>query len=154
MTTLCLVFSKTDRCTKCKDYNRLVECMCGCGEIIIARIRSNHRYRRYKHNHFNRTGTVSASWKGGKLYLSGYVLIKTEGHPFGSHGYVQEHRLIMEKHLGRYLDRKERVHHINGIKDDNRIENLQLMASQAEHMAYHKEHDITLARIGQRKNYR
>ena len=70
------------------------------------------------------------NWKGGKYkHHDGYVYVLKPDHPYANHqGYVFEHRLIMEQHVGRYLiPNIDDVHHINGIKDDNRIENLQLL---------------------------
>lgn len=80
-------------------------------------------------------------WKGGRTQKDvGYILIKLADHPFcDSQGYIREHRLVMEKHLGRYLDPKEVVHHINRKKDDNQLENLILFSSNAEHLNYHRQ---------------
>lgn len=76
---------------------------------------------------------------GRRTDRKGYVLVKRPDHPFSnSHGYIQEHRLVLEAHLGRYLKRTEVVHHRNGIPSDNRIENLQLCSGHAEHLKIHR----------------
>lgn len=78
-------------------------------------------------------------WTGWKM-STGYIVIYSPNHPnSNSDGYVAEHRLIMEKKLGRYLDKKEIVHHKNHIRDDNRIENLMLLKSNKEHGKEHGE---------------
>lgn len=67
----------------------------------------------------------------------GYIRIYCPTHPKStSDGYVFEHRLIMEKHIGRYLRDDEVVHHINHVRNDNRLENLELMTFK-EHASLH-----------------
>jgi len=70
-------------------------------------------------------GPAHPFWKGGIKKSNGYILIKKPEHPFSyCNGYVPEHRLVMEEKLGRYLTKQEDIHHINGNRSDNRIENL------------------------------
>jgi hypothetical protein len=83
-------------------------------------------------------GNKSRTWKGGKYSENGYILIYSPNHPFvNSHGYVLEHRLVMEAHLGRYLKPTEHVHHIDWDRSNNSIENLYLFNTQGEHQKYH-----------------
>ncbi len=86
-----------------------------------------HKHQRTK------TGKLSHRWKGGRCKMSGYWHIK-----IGYKNYRREHVLKMEEKIGRRIYAHECVHHINGIKTDNRIENLQLM-SRSDHSRLHCE---------------
>ena len=90
-----------------------------------------------------RVGDKNSNWKGGRIKKpNGYIMIQCPSHPFADvDGYVLEHRLVMEKHLGRTLLPTEVVHHVNGIPDDNRIENLMLFSNQKEHAKVHYKTD-------------
>lgn len=85
-------------------------------------------------------GENHPGWKGGiKKRKKGYTDLYKPDHPFTKQdGYIKEHRFVMEQHLGRYLTPEERVHHINGVKHDNRIENLILFPNESEHQKYHQ----------------
>ena len=72
-----------------------------------------------------------------KLRTDGYICIYFPDHPNATKdGYIMEHDLIMECIIGRHLKDDEVVHHINGIRNDNRKENLKLMTF-TEHARYH-----------------
>lgn len=85
------------------------------------------------------SGENSPHWKGGRDkngYITLYLSPKDPFHSMCSTGNrIFEHRLVMAKHLGRCLLKSEQVHHKNGIRDDNRKENLELI-SQANHLLY------------------
>jgi len=82
-------------------------------------------------------GAENPAWCGGRsIHSSGYIRIRKTEHPNTVDGYILEHRFIMEQKLNRFLNKQECVHHINGIKDDNRSENLMLFNSNSEHKKY------------------
>jgi hypothetical protein len=115
-------------------------CECGhCNELIPIYDKRWKRERRFKHGHhaYGRGMEKHPMWKGDiKITSRGYRMIKKPDHPRADkRGYVKEQVLVMEQYLGRYLTKEEVVHHINHIKTDNRIENLQLFSSHSEHIS-------------------
>lgn len=132
------------------------QCACGCNETIfikpylapseikirgLLRFKAGHQNRGKIHTPEHKEKSArkleqNGRWNGGRIVdKNGYILIKNREHPYSNNcGYVREHRLIMEKHLGRFLAPDEVVHHINHIPNDNRIENLELHTDHSEHI--------------------
>ena len=84
-------------------------------------------------------GSNHPNWKGGrKTSHRGYTYILQPKHPFATKaGYVREHRLIAEKALGRYLTKKEIIHHIDDNPRNSIKENLYLFPNQGLHCGFH-----------------
>ncbi|KKN73841.1 hypothetical protein LCGC14_0396430 [marine sediment metagenome] len=78
-------------------------------------------------------------WKGGRAKIGGgYIGILNHGHPDANNkGYVPEHRLVLEAKLGRPLKLNECAHHLNGVKTDNRPENLVAVSPQEHNILHH-----------------
>ena len=89
-----------------------------------------------------KSGEKNHNWKGGrKKTTDGYILIYTPDHPFcDGRGYVAEHRLVIEKQIGRYLTPDEVGHH-RGKKNNNQPHGLMAFTSISAHIRFHRNPD-------------
>jgi hypothetical protein len=105
------------------------ECRCECGSIVSVRA---HNLKNGSVKScgclLKRKGENHPGWKGGKSKRGGYILMAIYDENNNKRS-VSEHRFVMESKLGRKLFPNERVHHKNGKRDDNRLENLELWST-------------------------
>lgn len=93
----------------------------------------------------NRKGDMNPAWKGGRHTMKGYLKVWVPEHPYcDSKGYVFEHRLVVEKYIGRYLRTDEIVHHKDGVRSHNDIDNLQITNSKEHGSITRQEHRLRL----------
>jgi hypothetical protein len=123
-------------------------CACGCGGVI--RIIAEHHTRgvpRFINGHVTRVHNPmrgrrldrNPNYTGGRFIdRQGYVVVLNPQRTNHRDRYTYEHRLVMEEYLGRRLADGEQVHHRNGQRSDNRIENLQLITA-SEHTRLHQD---------------
>jgi len=124
-------------------------CACGCGQEL-SQSRSNGLGAGFVRGHMplearetrqvRMNGAGNPNWKGGrKIDHDGYILIRTPEHPHGNaDNRVFEHRLIVERAMGKLLRRSAEVHHVNQIKSDNRNANLVACDSLSYHQLLHR----------------
>lgn len=105
----------------------------GTSQPVVSRVLREFPERRKWRN---KRGPESLNWQGGRhVNHDGYVLVwMAPDDPLAAmrprSGYVLEHRLVMGRVLGRALKKNENVHHLNGVRDDNRPENLELWSTK------------------------
>lgn len=116
-------------CEKKLSVSEIAE-ECGVGFTTISRWLERFEIRGKRPCNVDRKGPKAPFWRGGRYKdnHSGYVWVHNPEHPLcNKKGYVLEHRLVMEKFIGRNLKSNEIIHHRNKIKDDNKIENLEII---------------------------
>lgn len=122
------------------QQNAYWRCLCFCGTTTTASANSLNSGHTASCGCL-RKGPTNGNWKGGKTVSShGYVLVRVgvDHHLAHITGYAYEHRVKAEKKIGRRLQSGEIVHHKDGNKQNNSLDNLEVLGGIAEHFYEHR----------------
>jgi len=121
-----------------RGYRHAIFLCPSCGKTVNRTLREGRKAKHCSKKCYDLNRGRRGAYK--KYVLSrGYKYVYAPNHPHARGSkklYVAEHRLVMEKKIGRYLLADEIVHHVNEDKLDNRVENLLIMTT-SEHDQYH-----------------
>ena len=131
---LCRIIKDREKLERYEGSHRGV---CGdCGRVILRRsVRCRTCDNKARTGYF--LADKNPNWRGGKTSANGYVYLRVGSTSERHHAYRAEHIVVWEKATGKKLPKGWVIHHFNGIRDDNRIENLVAMPR--------KRHNIKLA---------
>lgn len=116
-----------------------IETKCKCGATVLAHLSNFKKHGSAVCSEECRRAIVSkpdGSTRRRRGANRGGIIEKCSSHPYAKKGYVHQHRLVVERHIGRYLTPDEVVHHINCVDTDNRIDNL-YVCSKTQHSVAH-----------------
>ncbi len=130
---------RTNRLNAAGEQKRRKPCI-DCGELVYRRtaLRCHSCEGKRRTAEGLVAGASNPNWKGGRFYKDGYVHIANPDLTRRKHHYIGEHIVVWEGANGP-LKRGWHIHHINGVRDDNRLENLLAMPAHSHHELHSRQ---------------